>query len=473
MTGSSFPSLRAAAEKAPLDQVELSSRRNKSSRAASTTCKNKMCGISGRDNLYLDNTITCIDIVLTRISNLAIDLEDDRCLDRSDESPSDSPSDNSSLDASDDRDRLLDRPSPREAVAMAGHPDCPERKISRDDVMESIRIQSYAPPYRLSDPRLWPQNMLPAMPPSFLPFNFHRLHPHFGLSHLMSARANTVGEHALSLLHGGAVITGCNGAAFSRRFFPFAAPPPYLPLNDAGRQHLPVNVQCHSAPITRSPGVINATGKTVDEPTPQDKVLAVGGRLPWLVEHPAFKVKSSADEGCVDKTLRRPIEAPRYQCDACSKSYATFSGLSKHKQFHCESHVKKQFSCKFCEKTYTSLGALKMHIRTHTLPCKCHVCGKAFSRPWLLQGHLRTHTGEKPFSCPHCGRAFADRSNLRAHLQTHSDVKKYCCKRCTKTFSRMSLLLKHEDGSCPVQTGARQPDRIDGTHGLVMPINVI
>lgn len=133
----------------------------------------------------------------------------------------------------------------------------------------------------------------------------------------------------------------------------------------------------------------------------------------------------------------------RYQCDGCSKSYSTFGGLSKHKQFHCAAQVQKQFTCKYCEKTYTSLGALKMHIRTHTLPCKCKICGKCFSRPWLLQGHVRTHTGEKPFKCDICSRAFADRSNLRAHMQTHSDVKKYKCLKCFKTFSRMSLLNKH------------------------------
>lgn len=146
--------------------------------------------------------------------------------------------------------------------------------------------------------------------------------------------------------------------------------------------------------------------------------------------------------------------SPRYQCDQCKKSYSTFGGLSKHKQFHCTTQIKKDFSCKFCGKSYGSLGALKMHIRTHTLPCKCKLCGKAFSRPWLLQGHMRTHTGEKPFSCAHCGRAFADRSNLRAHLQTHSDVKKYGCKSCKKTFSRMSLLAKHREGrvcELPVQ----------------------
>ena len=145
----------------------------------------------------------------------------------------------------------------------------------------------------------------------------------------------------------------------------------------------------------------------------------------------------------------QPAPPPRYQCSSCGKSYSTSGGLSKHREFHCALHVKKQFSCQVCDKAYSSLGALKMHIRTHTLPCKCPTCGKAFSRPWLLQGHVRTHTGEKPFRCSHCGRAFADRSNLRAHLQTHADVKKYGCTRCGKTFSRMSLLTKHSEGSCP------------------------
>lgn len=153
------------------------------------------------------------------------------------------------------------------------------------------------------------------------------------------------------------------------------------------------------------------------------------------------------------KPQEKSMKNAHYQCPDCSKSYSTYSGLSKHLQFHCPAvegnQAKKNFSCKNCDKVYTSLGALKMHIRTHTLPCKCDICGKAFSRPWLLQGHIRTHTGEKPFTCQHCHRAFADRSNLRAHLQTHSEIKKYSCTTCSKTFSRMSLLTKHMEVGCP------------------------
>ncbi|XP_003424798.1 protein escargot-like [Nasonia vitripennis] len=163
-------------------------------------------------------------------------------------------------------------------------------------------------------------------------------------------------------------------------------------------------------------------------------------------------VKLDKSPGASSSSSSNGSSSPRYQCPDCAKSYSTYSGLSKHQQFHCaaaEGQTKKTFTCKYCEKVYLTLGALKMHIRTHTLPCKCHLCGKAFSRPWLLQGHIRTHTGEKPFSCQHCNRAFADRSNLRAHLQTHSDVKKYSCSSCSKTFSRMSLLTKHQEGGCP------------------------
>jgi hypothetical protein len=194
-----------------------------------------------------------------------------------------------------------------------------------------------------------------------------------------------------------------------------------------------------SPPLTLTDSAISST--TMNSTSPSSTTSNTTSPMP----HHLKCTKGKTNHNSHGTTSQNALT--RYQCDGCCKSYSTFGGLSKHKQFHCSAQVQKQFTCKYCDKTYNSLGALKMHIRTHTLPCKCKICGKCFSRPWLLQGHVRTHTGEKPFKCEICTRAFADRSNLRAHMQTHSDVKKYRCSKCTKTFSRMSLLNKHA-GNC-------------------------
>ncbi|XP_050694696.1 protein snail-like [Eriocheir sinensis] len=208
---------------------------------------------------------------------------------------------------------------------------------------------------------------------------------------------------------------------------------PYLPLGVYG---LPSPLQAVHTPTS----VRNESASPASRPR--------GGSV-----SPPGEAGSSSSESSPE--AQQDGRGPRLTCPDCGRRYATMAGLAKHRQFHCLKDAGRSFACKHCDKVYTSLGALKMHIRTHTLPCKCQLCGKAFSRPWLLQGHIRTHTGEKPFQCPQCDRCFADRSNLRAHLQTHTDVKKYACRTCPKTFSRTSLLVKHEDHGCPGVRPAR------------------
>lgn len=248
--------------------------------------------------------------------------------------------------------------------------------------------------------------------------------------------------------------------------FPTAFPPFHsmtsehqFPLKALGDPFLAFNAMRHVFPQSRPlssphlpyPVPVSKSMKTSNSVDENSSKVLTSAFDPVVSKYNSYGENSMSyelDLSVSGKRKEKEGDTMRYHCDGCTKVYATFSGLTKHKQFHCASQVKKEFSCKYCDKTYVSLGALKMHIRTHTLPCKCKLCGKAFSRPWLLQGHIRTHTGEKPFRCDHCARAFADRSNLRAHLQTHSDIKKYSCKSCCKTFSRMSLLLKHEDGCC-------------------------
>lgn len=240
----------------------------------------------------------------------------------------------------------------------------------------------------------------------------------------------------------------------------------YVPYHISRQSHITEPQHYRSMSPTHSHTSLNSLGSPRSSMSP----ASTSSSLPEDMYHVMMKSNMSASavtstvpiakresiamyEPTPEHSSNGSMKTERYQCADCGKSYSTYSGLTKHSQFHCTasatSQVKKSFSCEFCPKTYNSMGALKMHIRTHTKPCKCQLCGKAFSRPWLLQGHLRTHTGEKPFQCKCCHRAFADKSNLRAHLQTHSDTKKYSCTTCSKTFSRTSLLKKHAESGCP------------------------
>ena len=223
----------------------------------------------------------------------------------------------------------------------------------------------------------------------------------------------------------------------------------YLPQQPAPLKEVQSNIQLSSNP-SRLPFSIASITTAKSSPTfswtpspmpqmtlmPENKAIK---QEPMYLPS-SFSVKNTED-------IHIDANSPFF-CLKCKISFSTEALYQKHQEIHSSSQPSKQLSCKYCQKSYNSQSALKMHIRTHTLPCKCPECGKSFSRPWLLQGHMRTHTGEKPFACTHCTRSFADKSNLRAHLQTHLQNKKYSCAGCGKSFSRMSLLSKHTEAGC-------------------------
>lgn len=76
----------------------------------------------------------------------------------------------------------------------------------------------------------------------------------------------------------------------------------------------------------------------------------------------AMSTGAPIDKSTIKQKTEKITKNSHYQCSDCSKSYSTYSGLSKHQQFHCPAvegnQAKKVFSCKNCDKVYTSLGKI-------------------------------------------------------------------------------------------------------------------
>lgn len=159
-----------------------------------------------------------------------------------------------------------------------------------------------------------------------------------------------------------------------------------------------------------------------------------------------------------------------YQCDQCSKTYGSLTGLQSHRASHStdsrflcsqcgkrfktrdglEGHLRthtgeRPYRCPYCPKDFTALAGLNVHVRRHTgeRPYVCSVCGKGWPSGGDLQKHMRTHTGERPYVCQDCGKAFSISCHLTEHRRIHSGEKPFSCPDCGKCLRRKFDLKKH------------------------------
>ncbi|KAK1989121.1 hypothetical protein LZ30DRAFT_744577 [Colletotrichum cereale] len=62
---------------------------------------------------------------------------------------------------------------------------------------------------------------------------------------------------------------------------------------------------------------------------------------------------------------------------------------------------------------------LQMTRRVEAARFRCPMCPKTFTRNINLKGHERSHFGERPYACPSCGKAFARVNDCKRHERTH------------------------------------------------------
>ncbi|PIC49512.1 hypothetical protein B9Z55_008096 [Caenorhabditis nigoni] len=84
--------------------------------------------------------------------------------------------------------------------------------------------------------------------------------------------------------------------------------------------------------------------------------------------------------------------------------------------------TKDIYNCEECSKSFASKKGLNQHSFTH-IPggpsFQCEICSKSFKYKSNLYEHLSIHSDSEPYSCPYCDKKTRLKGNFKKHLATH------------------------------------------------------
>ncbi|XP_076174965.1 uncharacterized protein LOC143150513 isoform X2 [Ptiloglossa arizonensis] len=178
-----------------------------------------------------------------------------------------------------------------------------------------------------------------------------------------------------------------------------------------------------------------------------------GLRAHQIRVHSTVDPKSIGELGEEDSLASYNLENQRtnqsgtktFVCLHCDNVYPQKSYLVAHKRIAHGIHTRepKKFQCNVCSRNFATEDNLRSHTSLHTQSFLCSHCGKELANKYSLQLHTRKHTGERPYKCKVCPKTFAASVALRVHTLTHKGKRPYVCDLCGQRFTQRSSMMAH------------------------------
>jgi len=113
---------------------------------------------------------------------------------------------------------------------------------------------------------------------------------------------------------------------------------------------------------------------------------------------------------------------------------------------HLHSHICfKKLACPTCGQTFSTTAKFKAHFlrQLDEKDYQCQICSKTFATKELAHDHIRSHDRSR-YKCQYCTYTSRVPSELKRHiLYKHSDIRQYHCKQCEKSFKTFQDLQVH------------------------------
>lgn len=131
-----------------------------------------------------------------------------------------------------------------------------------------------------------------------------------------------------------------------------------------------------------------------------------------------------------------------YKCENCLDKFTTLLDFAIHEE-KCR---KNRFNCDYCSKTFVTASGLRLHIHNHhksSLPFSCTVCPKGFNKRYELTLHRRKHENNMQVGCPFCEKIFLSAYEKENHVKRRHPFATYQCKDCLYETKYEAVLRRH------------------------------